>query len=53
MAPLMWMVAAMLVVAAVMLVAGIGSPGVWIAVVTAGVAASVIGRNRSHRGAGS
>ena len=39
MSPLMWIVAAFLLVAAVMLVAGVGAAGVWIAIIAVGIAA--------------
>ena len=35
---LMWVVAALLLVAAVMLVAGVGASGLWIAVIAVGIA---------------
>lgn len=43
---LMWIVAALLLVAAVMLVAGIGAAGLWIAVIAVGVAVVAIDRLR-------
>jgi hypothetical protein len=48
MKPLLWTVAVLLVVAAAMLIAGVGQPGVWFAVVAVGLALVVIERLRSH-----
>lgn len=48
MKPLLWVVAAMLVVAAVLLIAGVGQAGLWFAVIAVGVAIVVIDRARSH-----
>jgi len=48
MKPLLWIVAALLVVAAAMLIAGVGAPGVWFVVVAVGVVLVVIERSRSH-----
>jgi hypothetical protein len=44
MRPLLWIAVPLMLVGAVMLVAGIGAPGLWIAVVAVGVALVVIGR---------
>ena len=50
MAPLVCMAVVLMVMGAVMLIAGIGAPGRWIAVVTVGIALVVIDRTRSrHR----
>jgi hypothetical protein len=47
---LVWIAVALMVAGAVMLVAGIGAPGLWIAVVTVGIAVVVIDRTRRrHR----
>lgn len=48
MRPLLWLVAVMLVVAAAMLIADLGSAGVWITVIAVGVAVVAIERSRSH-----
>jgi hypothetical protein len=53
MTPLMWIAAALMVVGAVMLVAGVGTPGLWIAVASVGIALLVIGRNRTRHRVGS
>lgn len=45
-AVIVWTVAALLLVAAVLLVAGMGAAGVWIAVITVGIAVVVIVQNR-------
>jgi hypothetical protein len=50
---LVWIAVALMVVGAVMLIAGIGAPGLWIAVVTVGIAAVVIDRTRRGIGWGS
>lgn len=44
MKPLPWIAVPLLLVGAVMLVAGIGAPGLWIAAIAVGVALVVIGR---------
>ena len=43
---LMWITAALLLVAAAMLVAGVGAPGLWIAVIAVGIAVVAIERVR-------
>jgi hypothetical protein len=43
---LAWLAVPLLIIAACMLVAGIGAPGLWIAVVAVGVALVVIGRGK-------
>ena len=48
MKPLLWIVAAMLVFAAAMLIASVGEAGLWFAVIAVGVAVVVISRSRSH-----
>ena len=44
MKPLLWIAVPLLLGGAVLLVAGIGAPGLWIAVIAVGVALVVIGR---------
>jgi len=48
MKPLLWIVAVLLLVAAVMLIAGVSEPGLWFAVVAVGVAVVIIERTRAH-----
>ena len=43
---LMWITAALLLVAAAMLVAGVGAAGLWIAVIAVGIAVVLIERVR-------
>ena len=43
-----WLTAAVLVFAAAMLIAAVGEPGVWFAVIAVGIAIVVIDRSRSH-----
>ena len=43
---LLWVAAGLCLVGAVMLVAGVGAPGLWIAVITAGIVIVVVGRVR-------
>ena len=50
---LVWIAVALMVVGAVMLIAGIGAPGLWIAVVTVGIAVVVIDRTRPRHRLGS
>ena len=47
---LVWIAVALMVVGAVMLIAGIGAPGLWIAVVTVGIAVVVFDRTRRGTG---
>jgi hypothetical protein len=47
MTPLVWMAVVLMVMGAVMLIAGIGAPGLWIAVVTVGIALVAIDRTRA------
>jgi hypothetical protein len=47
-----WMAALLLLVAAAMLISGIGAPGLWIAVVTIGIAMVAIDIARAHHSAG-
>jgi hypothetical protein len=50
MTPFVWMAVVLMVMGAIMLIAGIGAPGLWIAVVTVGIALVAIDRTRSrHR----
>jgi hypothetical protein len=53
MTPLVWMAVVLMVMGAVMLIAGIGAPGQWIAVVTVGSALVVIDRTRRRHRLGS
>jgi hypothetical protein len=47
---LVWIAVVLMVMGAIMLIAGIGAPGLWIAVITAGIALVVIDRSqRRHR----
>lgn len=47
---LVWIAVALMVIGAVMLIVGVGAPGLWIAVVTVGIALAVIDLNRRcHR----
>jgi hypothetical protein len=48
MKPLIWIAVPLLLVAAVMLVVGVGAPGLWIAVVAVGIALVAIGVGRSR-----
>jgi hypothetical protein len=52
MTPLVWIAVVLMLMGAVMLIAGIGAPGLWIAVVTVGIAL-VIDRTRSRHRLGS
>lgn len=45
---LLWIVAALLLVAAVMLISGVGEAGVWFGVIAAGIGFVVLDRSRSH-----
>ncbi len=51
MGPLIWIAIALLGIGAVMLVAGVGAPGLWIAVIAVGVALVAISRRRSNKAA--
>jgi hypothetical protein len=53
MTPFVWVAVVLMVLGAVMLIAGIGAPGLWIAVVTVGIALVVIDRTRSRHRLGS
>ena len=45
---LLWVVAVLLVVAAVLLIAGVPNAGLWFAVIATGIAVVVINKSRSH-----
>jgi hypothetical protein len=45
---LLWIAVPLLLLAAAMLIAGIGAPALWIAVVTVGIALVIIGRVRPN-----
>jgi hypothetical protein len=49
MTPLLWIAVVLLVVGAVLLIAGVGAPGLWIAVVAIGIAVVVIDRTRRQQ----
>jgi hypothetical protein len=53
MTPLVWMAVVLMVMGAVMLIAGIGAPGLWTAVVTVGIAVVIIDRTRRRHRLGS
>ena len=53
MTPFVWIAVVLTLMGAVMLIAGIGAPGLWIAVVTVGIALVVIDRTRSRHSLGS
>lgn len=49
MLPVVWLAVVLMLIGAVMLVAGVGAGGLWIAVVTIGIALFVVDRTlRSH-----
>jgi hypothetical protein len=49
MRPIVWVAVALLLLGAIMLLAGVGAAGLWIAVITVGIALVVIyGRRRHH-----
>jgi len=48
MKPMLCVVAALLLVAAAMLIAGVGEAGVWFGLIGAGIAVVIIDRSRSH-----
>jgi hypothetical protein len=50
---LVWIAVALMVAGAVMLIAGIGAPGLWIAVVTVGIAVVAIDRTQHRHRLGS
>jgi hypothetical protein len=47
--PFIWIAVALMLIGAVMLVAGIGAPALWIAVITVGIALVAIDRIRARR----
>jgi hypothetical protein len=53
MTPFVWMAVVLMVMGAIMLIAGIGAPGLWIAVVAVGIALVAIDRTRSRHRLGS
>ena len=53
MTPFVWIAVVLMLMGAVMLIAGIGAPGLWIAVVTVGIALVIIDRTRSRHRLGS
>ena len=53
MTPFVWMAVVLMVMGAIMLIAGIGARGLWIAVVTAGIALVAIDRTRTRHRLGS
>jgi hypothetical protein len=53
MTPFVWMAVVLMVMGAIMLIADIGAPGLWIAVVTVGIALVAIDRTRSRHRLGS
>ena len=53
MTPFVWIAVVLMLMGAVMLMAGIGAPGLWIAVVTVGIVLVVIDRTRSRYRLGS
>ena len=53
MTPFVWIAVVLMLMGAVMLIAGVGPPGLWIAVVTVGIALVVIDRTRSRHRLGS
>jgi len=50
MLPLVWIAVALMLIGAVMLVAGVGAAGLWIAVVTIDIALLVVDRTRRSHG---
>jgi hypothetical protein len=53
MTPFVWIAAVLMVMGAIMLIAGIGAPGLWIGVVTVGIALVGIDRTRTRHRLGS
>jgi hypothetical protein len=49
MTPFIWVAVALMLIGAVMLVAGVGTPALWIAVITVGIALVAIDRIRARR----
>jgi hypothetical protein len=50
---LVWIAVALMLVAAVLLIAGVGAPGLWIAVIAVGIALVVIDRMQHRNKLGS
>lgn len=50
MTPFIWIAVALLLIGAAMLVAGIGAPALWIAVIAVGIALITVDRIRARRG---
>jgi hypothetical protein len=50
---LVWIAVVLMVMGAVMLIAGVGAPGLWIAVTTVGIALVVIDRSQRRHKVGS
>ena len=48
MKPLLWVAVPLLLLSAVMLVAGVGNAGLWIAIVAVGIAVVAVAEVRSH-----
>ncbi len=48
--PLTWIAVALLLTGAVLLVAGVGAPGLWIAVITVGIALVAVDGYRRRQG---
>jgi len=53
MTALVWIAVALMVIGAVILIVGVGAPGLWIAVVTVGITLVVIDLNRRRHRLGS
>jgi hypothetical protein len=49
MTPFIWVAVALMLIGAGMLVAGVGTPALWIAVITVGIALVAIDRIRARR----
>jgi hypothetical protein len=49
--PLLWIAVVLMIVGAVMLVAGVGASALWIAIITIGIALVAIDWTRGHRNA--
>jgi hypothetical protein len=47
---LLWIAAAMMLAAAALLIADVGAPGLWFAVITVGIAAVAVVQARAHHG---
>jgi hypothetical protein len=53
MTPLLWVAVVLMLVGAVLLIAGIGAPALWIAAITVGIVLVVIDRTRRQHRLGS